>query len=89
MLGALVTSLDGLLVASAAVATSDAELIAASVAGRSAEAYNVTVSDHGSLHVLQGNEIRLIVLAEPEVDQDALREIMVNSMAGIEESVRV
>lgn len=89
VLGALATSLDGLLVASAAVTTSDAELIAASLSGHSGDDYSVTTSAHGSLHVVRGGDMRLIVLAEPEADQGALREMMIASLAGIEESVRV
>lgn len=89
VLGVLATSLDGLLVASAAVTTSDAELIAAAIAGHTGEDHSVTTSSHGSLHMVRGNDMRLIVLAEPQADRNALREMMVASLAGIEESVRV
>ena len=88
VLGALTTSLDGLLVASAAVDTADAELIAASTSGY-ADDYQVTASDFGSLHVARGREMRLIVLAEPGTNSDCLRDIMVRHLEALEDSISV
>jgi putative N-acetylmannosamine-6-phosphate epimerase len=89
VLGALTTSIDGLLVAAVAVDTADAEIIAASTAGYENEDYRVTTSEYGSLHVARGNEMRLIVLAEPNTDASGLRELMVRQLEAIEESIRV
>jgi hypothetical protein len=89
VLGALTTSLDGLLVASAAVDPLDAELIAASTAGYSDDEYHSLASVHGSLHILRGRELRLIVLAEPGTDEARLHELMSGQLELIEESIRV
>lgn len=89
VLGALTTSIDGLLVASVAVDTTDAEIIAASTAGYDEQPYRVTSSEYGSLHVVVGSEMRLIVLAEPGTNEDGLRGVMEQHLEAIEESLRV
>lgn len=89
VLGALTTSLDGLLVASVAVDTADAELIAASTVGYESGDYHVMVSEYGSLHVAQGGDLRLIVLAESGTDNDSLRDLMTRQLGSIEESISV
>lgn len=89
VLGALTTSLDGLLVASVAVDANDAELIAASTAGYESEDYRVTASEFGSLHVARGRDLRLIVLAEPGTDDASLRDLMIRQLGSIEESINV
>ena len=89
VLGALTTSMDGLLVASVAVDPLDAELIAASTAGNESEDYRVTASEFGSLHVACGRELRLIVLAEPGTDEAGLRDLMARQLGVIEESISV
>ena len=89
VLGALTTSLDGLLVASVAVDTADAELIAASTAGYNGADYRVAASEHGSLHVARGRELRLIVLAEPGTPEPALRTLLLDHLAIIEDSMSV
>lgn len=88
VLGALITSLDGLLVASAAVDMSDAELIAASTAGYTDD-YRVTASEYGALHVARGADLRLIVLAEPAADEEPLRDLLSRALVVIEESISV
>lgn len=88
VLGALTTSLDGLLVASVAVDAADAELIAASAAGYTDE-YRVTASEYGALHVARGRELRLIVLTEPGTPADGLRAVLTAQLAAIEESMSV
>jgi hypothetical protein len=89
VLGVLTTSIDGLLVAAVAVDTADAEIIAASTTGYENEDYRVATSEYGSLHVARGTEMRLIVLAEPGTDVSGLRELMVQHLENIEESIRV
>jgi hypothetical protein len=89
ILGALTTSLDGLLVAAVAVDTADAELIAASTAGYLDRAYHVSESEHGVIHAARGSEMRLIVLAEPGTGEHELRELLERQLAAIEESLRV
>jgi hypothetical protein len=89
VLGALTTSIDGLLVASVAVNTPDAELIAAATAGHAEQPYYVAASGFGELHIARGNELRLIVLAETGTNAARLREIMDRHLAILEESLRV
>lgn len=95
VLGALTTSLDGLLVASVAVVTDDAELIAASTTSHEDEGdtanlnYWTTSSEHGALHVARGREMRLIVLSEPGIDQDSIRELMTGQLQSIEDAISV
>lgn len=93
VLGALTTSLDGLLVASAAIATDDAELIAASTASHEDRGdianYWTTGSEHGALHVARGHEMRLIILSEPGIDQDSIRELMTSQLQSIEDAINV
>lgn len=89
VLGAMTTSLDGLLVASVAIETADAEIIAASTTIDDDRTYRVTASEYGELHVARGSEMRLIVLAEPGTDTDSLRSVMEQHLETIEESLRV
>lgn len=89
VIGALTTSIDGLLVASVAVQTPDAELIAAATAGHVEEPYYVAASGFGELHVVRGSELRLIVLAETGTNAVRLREVMERQLAALEESLRV
>lgn len=89
ILGALTTSLDGLLVAAVAVDTADAELIAASTASYLDQPYHVAASEYGAIHVARGSEMRLIVLAESGTGESELRELMERHLAAIEESLHV
>lgn len=89
VLGALTTSIDGLLVASVAVDPLDAELIAASTAGFIGDEYRAIASEFGSLHVARGQEMRLVVLAEPGTDEASLRGLVTSQLEAIEESLRV
>ena len=93
VLGALTTSLDGLLVASVAVQTDDAELIAASTASHedhgAVSNYWMTSSEHGALHVARGREMRLIVLSKPGAGQEALRDLMTGQLQSIEDAISV
>ncbi len=94
VLGALTTSIDGLLVASVAIQIEDAELIAASTVGDeergdSDRSYSVTSSEYGVLHVARGQELRLVVLSEPGTDPDSMRDLMTGTLQSIEEAIRV
>lgn len=93
VLGALTTSLDGLLVASVAVQIDDAELIAASTASHEDQGgvtnYWMTSSAHGALHVARGREMRLVVLSEPHAGQEALRDLMTGQLQSIEDAISV
>lgn len=94
VLGAIITTPDGLLVANAAVNFDDAELIAATTAAREERegqdpAYWEASSQYGALRVVNGEDMRLIVLTEPEVPEAVIRPIMVNQLSAIEEAIRI
>src|SRR5688572_19821822 len=66
VLGVLVTSLDGLVVAHAGLGPEDAEMLAAASAAQpNDDPYSSDTTRGGILHVLRGNDMRLIVLTEP------------------------
>jgi hypothetical protein len=92
VLGAVVTTPDGLLVAAAAVADEDAELIAATTAAREEREghdpqYWDATSEHGSLRVISGEDMRLIVLTEPNIVEPVMRELMGEHLTGLELSI--
>jgi len=92
VLGAVVTTPDGLLVAAAAVPDDDAELIAATTAAREErEGHNPDYwdasSEHGSLRVVCGGDVRLIVLTEPDIVEPIMRELMDEHLRGLEAAI--
>jgi hypothetical protein len=94
VLGAVITTPDGLLVASSAVGLHDAELIAATTAAREERerqdpGYWEAVSSHGALRVVNGEDMRLIILTEPDVSEQQVRPLMTNHLKAIEEMIRI
>jgi hypothetical protein len=94
ILGALLTTPDGLLVASAGVDDADAELIAATTAGNDGElegppVYWETSGASGALRVLSGQEIRLILLTELQPTSTPLRSLMFEHLTGLEHTLHV
>ncbi len=94
ILGAVITTPDGLLVASSAVAIPDAELIAATTAAREERDkhdpdYWSATSTHGSIRVINGEDMRLIVLTEPGISEDQIRPVMVDHLNAIEQMIRI
>lgn len=94
VLGALITTLDGLLVGSAAINVDDAELIAASIAVREeseggGSSYWETTSQHGALRVVSGGDMRLIVLTETNVAASTIQPIIAAHLRGLEETMRI
>jgi hypothetical protein len=94
VLGALITTLDGLLVASAAINVEDAELIAASIAVREetegqGSPYWEASSEHGALRVVSGADMRLIVLSESNVAAATIQPIMAGHLRDLEETMRI
>lgn len=94
VLGGVVTTPDGLLVASAAVGVDDAELIAATTAAREERegqdpAYWEASSEFGSLRVVNGTDMRLIVLTEPHIREEQVRTLMIDNLRMLEEAIRI
>lgn len=94
ILGVVVTTPDGLLVASVAVDVSDAELIAATIAAREEREsqdpdYWEASSQFGSLRVVNGEDIRLITLTEPGVAEPDIRPIMSECLIELEQAIQI
>jgi predicted regulator of Ras-like GTPase activity (Roadblock/LC7/MglB family) len=86
VLGAVASTQDGLVVASAGLNDLDAETVAAAGsalvngAGGSDPALAIDL-DGGSLFLTRGEELMLVVLAEASVAQDPLANVMIESVA--------
>jgi predicted regulator of Ras-like GTPase activity (Roadblock/LC7/MglB family) len=90
VLGAVVTTLDGLLVAHAGMDPNDAEIVsAASSAQAHDEPYAMTETRGGMLHMLQGHDMRLIVLTDASAPQAAVTALMESELARLEEALAV
>ncbi len=89
VLGAVASTHDGLVVASAGLDSFDAETVAAagsalvSGAGGSDSALAIDL-DGGSLFLTRGEELMLVVLAEVSVPQDPLANVMIESVARLD-----
>jgi hypothetical protein len=88
VLGALVTTLDGLVVALAGVGPEDAEVLAAAASTQSDdEPRSSQVTRGGVLHVLRGIDMRLLILTEPAVPETEIDVLMYETLALLEESI--
>jgi len=90
VLGVLVTSLDGLVVAHAGLGPEDAEMLAAASAAQPTDdAYSSDTTRGGILHILRGDDMRLIVLTEPDVPTQAIATMMQQELSALEASIAV
>jgi hypothetical protein len=94
ILGAVITTPDGLLVASSAVELDDAELIAATTAAREEREsqdpdYWGAASEYGAIRVINGEDMRLIVLTDPDASEAQIRPLMVEHLQDIEDMIRI
>lgn len=90
VLGALVTTLDGLVVSHAGVSLDDAEMLAAASSMQPDDsAYTSDTTRGGVLHVLRGQDMRLIVLTDPDALVQAVNDLMQSSLAELEDSLAV
>ncbi|HLT20203.1 MAG TPA: hypothetical protein VKZ96_12150 [Thermomicrobiales bacterium] len=94
ILGAVITTPDGLLVASSAVDIGDAELLAATTAAREEREsrdpeYWAATSEFGAIRVVNGEDMRLIVLTDPDIPEEQIRPLMVEHLRDIEEMIRI
>lgn len=85
VLGAVASTKDGLVVASAGVEGLDAETVAAAgsalVSGAGGEDPALAIDlEGGSLFLTRGEELMLVVLAEASVAQDPLANVMIESV---------
>ncbi|MEZ4520834.1 MAG: hypothetical protein R3A46_04170 [Thermomicrobiales bacterium] len=94
ILGAVITTVDGLLVANAATNVPDAEHLAATAVvvdrpGEDGPNYWDVVSEFGAIHVVSGSDLRLIVLTEPGIDARRIRPTLTEHLLDIEHMIRV
>jgi predicted regulator of Ras-like GTPase activity (Roadblock/LC7/MglB family) len=90
VLGAVVTTLDGLLIAHAGVRPEDAEVLSAASSSQSDdEPYSTSETHGGVLHVLRGRDMRLIVLTDIAAPQGAVTVLMHEHLILLEESIAV
>jgi predicted regulator of Ras-like GTPase activity (Roadblock/LC7/MglB family) len=90
VLGAVATTLDGLLVAHAGLNPEDAEVVSAASSSQ-AEGSDYTTSETrgGILHVLRGRDMRLIVLTESSAPEEAISTLMQDELARLEDALAV
>lgn len=90
VLGSLVTTLDGLVIAHSGLDTDDTELLAAaSSAQTGADPYSTVETNGGTLHVLRGQDMRLVVLTDSASPLGPVVALMKQQLAALEEAIAV
>ena len=90
VLGALVTTMDGLVITHAGLRPEDAEMLAAASSSQPDDnQYSSDKTRGGTLHVLRGNDVRLIVLTDSEAPQAAVTGLMSQHLGDLEEALAV
>lgn len=90
VLGALVTTMDGLVITHAGLSPEDAEVLAAASSSQPDDnQYSSDKTRGGTLHVLRGNDMRLILLTDSEAPQSAVTGLMSQYLGDLEASLAV
>lgn len=90
VLGALVTTMDGLLVTHAGLSPDDAEMLAAASSSQPDDhPYSSDQTSGGTLHVLRGDDMRLILLTDSDASPSAVTGLMSQHLVDIEASLAV
>lgn len=90
VIGALVTTIDGLVITHAGVSPDDAEMLAAASSSQSNDnEYSADTNNGGTLHVLRGHDIRLILLTDIDAPQAAVTGLMSQHLGDLEASLAV
>jgi len=90
VLGAIVTTMDGLLITHAGLSPEDAEVLAAASSSQPDDnQYSSDKTRGGTLHVLRGNDMRLIVLTDSDAPRSAVTGLMSQRLANLEASLTV
>jgi predicted regulator of Ras-like GTPase activity (Roadblock/LC7/MglB family) len=88
VLGALVTTMDGLVITHAGLSPEDAEMLAAASSSQPDDnQYSSDKTGGGTLHVLRGNDVRLILLTDTEAPRAAVTGLMSQHLGDLEESI--
>ncbi len=90
VLGALVTTMDGLVITHAGLRPDDAEVLAAASSSQPDDnQYSSDKTRGGTLHVLRGDDMRLILLTDSDAPQSAVTGLMSQRLADLEASLAV
>lgn len=90
VLGALVTTLDGLVIANAGLSPDDTEMLAAASSSQTGDdVYACVETNGGTLHVLRGRDMRLVVLTDNATPQAPVVAVMNQQLAELEEAIAV
>jgi predicted regulator of Ras-like GTPase activity (Roadblock/LC7/MglB family) len=90
VIGALVTTMDGLVITHAGLSPEDAEMLAAASSSQPDDnQYSSDKTGGGTLHVLRGNDMRLIVLTDSDAPRAAVTGLMTQHLGDLEESLAV
>jgi predicted regulator of Ras-like GTPase activity (Roadblock/LC7/MglB family) len=90
VLGALVTTMDGLVITHAGLSPEDAEVLAAASSSQPDDhPYSSDRTGGGILHVLRGNDVRLILLTDSDAPQAAVTGLMSQHLGSLEDSLSV
>jgi len=85
VLGALVTTMDGLVITHAGLRPDDAEVLAAASSSQPDDKrYSSNQTRGGTLHILRGNDMRLILLTDSEAPRSAVTGLMSQRLADLE-----
>ena len=83
VLGAIVTTLDGLVVAQAGLTADDAEFLAATLAANGWQ----QPSERGAIFTHSGAEMRLVVVTDHDAPPEAIGELLTDRLATFEEEL--
>lgn len=90
VLGALVTTIDGLVIANAGLNPQDTDMLAAASSSQTGDDVYASVETHGgTLHVLRGRDMRLVVLTETATPQGPVVAVMNQRLAELEDAIAV
>lgn len=90
VIGALVTTMDGLVITHAGLSPEDAEMLAAASSSQPDDnQYSSDKTGGGTLHVLRGNDMRLILLTDSDAPRAAVTGLMTHHLGDLEESLAV
>lgn len=90
VLGALITTLDGLVIAHAGLNSEDTELLAAASTSQTGDdLYSSLETRGGTLHVLRGKDMRLVVLTELDTPRAPVAAVMRQQLEALEASIAV
>lgn len=90
VLGSLITTLDGLVIAHSGLNQDDTELLAAGSSSQTGDdPYSSVETRGGTLHVMRGQDMRLVVLTDSDTPQGPVAALMRKHLTGLEAAIAV